>query len=580
MFLNLFWLVFIYSLFFSIIFILGKFANNYLFRFKELSFGETGILGFISIYSIILITHFIIPISDFFIYSTYSLLLIFFLREYQNFFIFKNIRKFTFIITFVVFIILAITNNHHDDLYIYQLPIINYMQNYKIIFGLININDFIGQGHSFYEIMSLFKFPVYENRAYFLIPIIFVNFFVIYLFEILKIEKNLLVKYFIYFIIILLIIRYNRSKEYGTDIPILCLLFYIQINFFRYINKKEFDYFLKAVLASMFCIILKLYGILSIFYLLAFLPIMKKNFFQIFKKKKILIFIILIFSLTIIKNLIVSGCLFYPISETCINKKTVKWSISKEVAGMRHEFYNAQVLGWRSYTKNINNRNFISAKSYLNKNILEKAKGLFNDKDSEKIIAGLVLVTLFLILFLFSNKKKKINNMDQFTNFLISLCLFLPFLIWLIKFPQSRYGYFSYISCFVFFASFNYFKIGMLSKKFLISLFSIFLIFLIIKNFIRIGNEIKSESYDQINYPIKKFKENNYKIKFIDGIQFNIPTESFMECSNIPMLCAANQKMIDKVSVINGYYFIENNISELKKHINRSAVHDMIDTNN
>ena len=119
----------------------------------------------------------------------------------------------------------------------------------------------------------------------------------------------------------------------------------------------------------------------------------------------------------------------------------------------------------------------------------------------------------------------------------------------------------------------------MLSKKLLISLFSIFLIFLILKNFIRIGNEITSETVTKY-FTIKKFKENNYKIKFIDGIQFNIPSESFMECSNIPMLCAANEKMIDKVSIINGYYFIENNISELKKHINRSAVHDMIDTNN
>ena len=137
---------------------------------------------------------------------------------------------------------MSITNNHHDDLYIFQLPIINYMQNYKIVFGLINLNDFIGQGHSFYEIMSLFKIPIYENRAYFLLPIIFLNFFVIFLFESLKNENNKLIKYFIYFIIVLLIIRFNRSKEYGTDLPILCLLFYIQINLFSFINSKILNF--------------------------------------------------------------------------------------------------------------------------------------------------------------------------------------------------------------------------------------------------------------------------------------------------------------------------------------------------
>ena len=92
--------------------------------------------------------------------------------------------------------------------------------------------------------MSFFKIPVYENRAYFLLPIIFLNFFVIFLYEILKNEKDQIVKYFIYFVIALLIIRFNRSKEFGTDLPILCLLFYIQINFFRFLNSKEFELFL------------------------------------------------------------------------------------------------------------------------------------------------------------------------------------------------------------------------------------------------------------------------------------------------------------------------------------------------
>ena len=286
MFFNIASLILIYSFFLTIIFSAGKIGNKYIFQFKNLGFGEFGILGFIIIYFVILVVHFFYSINDYFIYSTYLLLISYFVINLKNFLNEFKISKYKLGIIFLFFLILSITNNHHDDLYIFQLPIINYMQNFKIVFGLINLNDFIGQGHSFYEIMSFFKVPIYENRSYFLLPIIFLNFFVIYLFEKLKEEKNYLIKYFIYFIIILLIIRFSRSKEYGTDLPILCLLFYIQLNFLSFLNTKNYHFFLKSILASIFCIILKLYGITSLFYLLAFIPILKKDIFKIFEKKE------------------------------------------------------------------------------------------------------------------------------------------------------------------------------------------------------------------------------------------------------------------------------------------------------
>ena len=268
MFFNIASLILIYSFFLTIIFSAGKIGNLYIFKFKNLGFGEFGILGFIIVYFIVLVVHFFSSINDYFIYFTYFILVTYFLFNFKNFLTELKIGKYKFSIIFLIFIFLSITNNHHDDLYIFQLPIINYMQNYKIIFGFINLNDFIGQGHSFYEIMSFFKVPIYENRAYFLLPVIFLNFFVIYLFEKLKEEKNYLIKYFIYFVITLLIVRFSRSKEYGTDLPILCLLFYIQLNFLSFLNTKNYQFFLKSILASIFCIILKLYGITSLFYLL------------------------------------------------------------------------------------------------------------------------------------------------------------------------------------------------------------------------------------------------------------------------------------------------------------------------
>ena len=579
MFLNIFSLILIYIFFFNIILSAGKFSNDYILRFKNLTLGELGLIGFLFLYFLSLIFHFFTPINDYLIYTLYISLTIFLFINIKSiiFLIKKNFLN-TFLII-LVFLILSITNNHHDDLYIFQLPIINYMQSYKIVFGLINLNDFVGQGHSFYEIMSLFKIPLYENRAYFLIPIIFVNFFVIFLFEILKKEKNHLVKYFIYFLIALLIIRFNRSKEYGTDLPILCLLFYIQINFFRFLYSKELEFFLKSILASLFCIILKLYGVLSIFYLLVFLPFLKKDFFLILSKKKYLFFITSIFLLTIVKNIIVSGCLFYPISDICIDKKYAGWSIGREISEKRNEFYNAQVKGWRSYTKYINNGEFISAKNYLETNFLEKFKGLKSDKDSEKIITGFILILIFILITALSKNKIKIYKLKKSTNFLIILFLFLPFLIWLIKFPQSRYGYFSYVACLFFYISSQYLNFGEINKKLLISIFSVLIIFLLTKNFLRIYKELNNTGNNYKYYPIKEFKKENYTTIFINKVEFNIPENSFMECSNIPMFCLANENMIKNVKLINSYYFLENNFFGLINHINATAKYDMIETN-
>ena len=578
MFLNFISLFLIYSFFFIIILSAGKIANNFIFQFKNLYIGEHGILGFFFIYSIVLIIHFFIPITNLVIFFIYSIFFIYFLYNLKKILFLSKIGNYKYFFIFLIFLILSVTNNHHDDLYIYQLPIINYMQNYKIIFGFINLNDFIGQGHSFYEIMSFFKVPFFENRAYFLLPIIFLNFFVIFLFENLKLEKDQIVKYFIYFIILLLIIRFNRSKEYGTDLPILCLLLYIQINFFYFISSKNIEFFYKAVLASLFSIILKLYGILSLFYLLAFLPILKNNFLDIFGKKRYFTFLISVFLLTLLKNIIVSGCLAYPISKTCLNKSNFSWSIGKDIADSRNEFYNAQVLGWRSYTKNVNDGKFLTAEQYKNKKISEKIKGLVSDNDRDKILTGIILLSIFILILILSKDKIKIYKIKKPNNILILVCLILPLLIWLLKLPQSRYGYFAYLSCLIFYISFQYLKVGEINKKFTSIIFTLLIAFLVFKNVTRIYYEVKNlEKFK--NYPIKNFRVDEYKINFINKKRFNIPKNSFMECGNIPMLCLANVNMISDVKIISNYIFLKNNNNGLKQHINSSAIYDMIETN-
>ena len=147
----------------------------------------------------------------------------------------------------------------------------------------------------------------------------------------------------------------------------------------------------------------------------------------------------------------------------------------------------------------------------------------------------------------FFKEKIKINKINISSNILIILFLFVPLLIWMILFPQSRYGYFSYISFIIFYISFNFLNVGKFNRRLVVGFFSILLIFLVGKNISRIKNEISNNVYNDDNYPIKRFRSDNYSEKYINNIKFNVPLNSFMECSNIPMLCMSNINMVYKV---------------------------------
>mgnify|MGYP001310628290 FL=1 len=209
------------QLFFFITFSLSITGYGFLLKDKLLkinfNFGETGILGFFTLYVISVLINFFIPIN---IYLSLGILffgLILFLNNIKNIFITK---KLFFLLTFILSFISSLTINLHDDHLLYQLPYIEYKQEFKIIFGLVFLNDFLAYSHGFYDIMALFKVPFYENRLVFIIPVIFFMFFIFSIIDYYKIEENILSNLII-FIIFLTLFKFTRSKEFVTDIPVI-----------------------------------------------------------------------------------------------------------------------------------------------------------------------------------------------------------------------------------------------------------------------------------------------------------------------------------------------------------------------
>ena len=99
-------------LFFSIsVYGYGKIFNNYIFKNNEINIGETGIIGFLNIYFIVLVLNFFTPID---IKISLPLLFLGFLTGFFFIKVQKEYKIKIILLIIVTTILLGITNNHQD----------------------------------------------------------------------------------------------------------------------------------------------------------------------------------------------------------------------------------------------------------------------------------------------------------------------------------------------------------------------------------------------------------------------------------------------------------------------------------
>ena len=543
---------------------------------KELTIGELGIFGFVFVYFLVTIFHFFFPINLFVTLIFYSVCIIFFIFEFQAIknFVFFNINK-SIIFLYLLGFLTAVTNNLHDDWHIYQMPIITYLQQFKIIFGFSSLNDYYGQGHSFYEIMSVFQLPHLKNSAVFLLPVIFAVFFLSHvLIEIKKADNK--EKFFLFFIIALILLRFSRSKEYGTDLPVLCLLFMIQIYVLNFLKDPKKEIIFKAAIFFIFAVFLKVYASLAIFYSLFLL---KKNNFkfisELFKLNKISFFILLLITASFAKNIITSGCLFYQISNSCLDKNLASWSIGKQVAKERDNFLSASVRGWKAYVRTEQPKRFVSASEYLEISKYNYLKYLSKDAIFDRLIITLSIFAIFSI-FHFKNLQRKDKNNQSSTTKILLFTSLIAVIIWIIKIPNVRYGGYAYVPFFLFVLIFYFYDLIKLNTKFIKTFVALCLVFFITKNTNRIYDELSLNS--DSNYPFANFKKFNYKTIKINSLNINIPTDQLW-CGETKMPCSSTEYLISDVMIKNSYIFLLSKQKDLLKFINRTSYYDTIEEN-
>jgi hypothetical protein len=477
-----------------------------------------GICAAIYISFVALLLNFVFPLNKNLNTALFVLIIIFALYKKIN--NYKNIIILSTLSGFISFLILNLDNIYRPDAGLYHIPYIATLNENKIILGLANIHFRYGHTSISQYLSAFYNNYIFNDKGITLpIATIFSLFFLYLIIEIKNnLKNNIIYTIFLLLTFIYLIFGYSRYAEFGNDVTAHLYLFLVYCIFLKNFNKEKANIILvnKIFLLSVFAFMQKISMVFVIFipvYCFYFLKDKIKiiNFSNIFSTIFVCLFLI--------KNILISGCLIYPISITCSDKlywygNHIENPINAKAQSLDNE---AWTKGWPDFKdKNIGQENYVKNFNWLK--TWSKNHGL-------QILKKIGTFLLFILLFFYLIKLKE-NNVIKNVFFreirknirILLLVSFVGTLVWFLRFPIFRYGS-SYLISLIILVSILIFinnkcLIKIKNFKKTVSYFVIILITLfIIKNLIRIFNRYNLDYY---NYPWPKiYSESNDNRKLI-----------------------------------------------------------------
>ncbi len=557
--------------------------------------GEIGIYGLFFLGFLSIFFNFFIPLNYLFtsIICTIGIIIFIFLSFNK-----KLSFKFNNIFIFFLIIPTAILFEYHADYFWYHLPYVNIKSEFKITFGLANLNDNLGYSHVWYDIISIFNLPFYNTKYISVVAIVFLFFFIILLKDIFIKTKLDIIKKLILLSICFVGLIYSDSKDYGSEIQInliyiiisiyMCIIFYNK----EIINNKNF--FLKILLLFFFAILIRTNAIIFFPLIIMFIILYKKIFFYTLINNKFFYSFIFLFSfLYVVKNIILTGCLAYPIYFTCFD--TLDWGVGIEHAKYRFYHLSAQSKGYLLWLLNENLiKDIFDYYNYRETIFFESPESYLKNKnwikywwkyeyDINRFLNILYFFVIFILLnFIFNFKDIELNKIFRNirTNFGIILLFLFPFFSWLYLLPQTRYGGYGIIFIFLGLLCLNFFSHLKKHNYYpIILLLFISFIYFEGKNYFRI--------YNNYNLVKENITDNFYKYPFISAEKIKKNLTLDIEINERPLLnknkigeplycydtkglCASSFRIncISKITRINNYIFIKPN---------RKSCSDLID---
>ena len=313
-----------FCLFFFLIYFNGKiFLENSKLDNLNLNIFEVSIFGLIFTGLLAQVINIFLPLNFYLLIFNFIIINIYLFVNYKKFFFnVKKIDSFYFLFFFLILFNIY-GSNFSDDLNNYHYGFIINSDNSNFIVGMSHLYQMYAFSPIWLTTHSYFNFDYSRLQdIHVLNGLIFFIFLSIFYKEIRE-SFNKKKFYFpiLFSIILFILLKYTRLKEFGIDRPsfliLYFLVFFLLKNFFSNLKKNAID--TKIVLLVYLCIFL--FYIKIIFFFVAIIPIyliFKYQKFMILLSKKfvpIYIFIISYF----IKNAMISGCLIFPISLTCLN---------------------------------------------------------------------------------------------------------------------------------------------------------------------------------------------------------------------------------------------------------------------
>ena len=352
---------------------------------------------------------------------------------------FKKIIYYSFPIAILFFLTISYDGTYRPDAGSYHLPFISILNENKILIGINNIHFRFGHTSIIQYLSAIYNNYIFTEKGI-LIPsgLIYCNFVGYCIYEIFQNKNRNFHKILIFILLIFVIFRVNRYSDFGNDAPANLIFFYLIIESTR--DSEIFLKIKKTIFASTFIFLNK---ITLLFAFLIPIYFIFKNFRIKRLVNKISITCLLFIILYTGKNILISGCIMFPVEQTCISKlfwydKNSNRASNAVNARLENE---AWTKGWMDQSGNKKNYeqfliNFNWTKTWVSsegKKIIKKTFPFF------------VFLLILYILLLYSEKliiqkdEKKIKLPNEY--YLCAIVCIFGSILWFLKFPVFRYGY-------------------------------------------------------------------------------------------------------------------------------------------
>jgi len=519
--------------------------------------GYSGLIGifFLIIYSYI--SHFFIAHN--YIHNTVLVFigLILFLKFMKIIFIKLN---FSLIIIFTLLFAGLLLFKTHDDFPYYHFPYSYYLVETKMIIGVGQFNHGFKTPSSIFYLNSLFFLPFIKYYSFYFSSVLLMGFSnLIIISKILQKIKIKNIDYTLYFYLLIIVfinIFFYRIQEHGTDRSAQILIFILFAELIIFLKFSENN---KININNIF-ILMGLIISLKSFYIL-YTVILFPILFILYKEKKLFLikdnlnnkffisFIVLLILMMSI-NFFNSGCLIYPVSQTCFD---LPWSLGASQAEHMNQWYQQWSKAGATPNFRVDNPEiYIKHFNWVSNWLSE----YFFNKVSDFILGILTVTIIFIFVFYKNNKiDLKINRY----NLIIYLTFCGLLLEWFYKHPALRYGGYCLIAIIIFYPTslilqkFNN-SLVEIKNKILVLMLITTTIFLT-RNIVRISYEIEKYGYDPLKNIYYRLDQNHFRIDV--GIKKLI--NNYENCKKNNLNCEQMKNPIVKKAITNNYMIIINN---------------------